>query len=37
MLFLSAVEELLPFNAERRLEVEVTVALVAEAPSNDKA
>ena len=36
-LVLSVVEELLPLNAERRLEVEVTVALVAEAPGNDKA
>ena len=37
MFVLSVVEELLPFNAERRLEAEVTVALVAEAPGNDKA
>ena len=36
-LVLSVVEELLPLNAERRLEVEVTVALVAEVPGNDKA
>ena len=37
MLVLSVVEEVLPFNAERLLEVEVTIALVAEAPGNDKA
>lgn len=34
MLVLSVVEEVL---AERRLEVEVTIALVVEAPGNDKA
>ena len=33
-LVLSVVEELLPLDAERRLEMEVTVALIAEAPGN---
>ena len=35
-LVLSVVEELLPLDDERRLEMEVTVALIAEAPGNDK-
>ena len=33
-LVLSVVEELLPLDAERHLEMEVTVALIAEAPGN---
>ena len=33
-LVLSVIEELLPLDAERRLEMEVTVALIAEAPGN---
>ncbi len=35
-LVLSVVEELLPLDAQRRAEMEVTVALVAEAPGNDR-
>ena len=33
-LVLSVIEELLPLDAERHLEMEVTVALIAEAPGN---
>lgn len=35
-LVLSVVEELLPLDDQRRAEMEVTVALVAEAPGNDR-
>lgn len=35
-LLLSVVEELLPLDAQRRAEMEVTVALIAEAPGNDR-
>lgn len=35
-LVLSVVEELLPLDDQRRAEMEVTVALIAEAPGNDR-
>ena len=35
-LALAVVEEFLPLDAERRAEMEVTVALIAEAPGNDR-